>query len=166
MPTVSNNSTVKKGHAHRDSCVTLINCVQYNTPLVVCVCAHVYVSVTSPYWTLPSAAHTSSRHHLLWRGCDICVSVCVCISMCDKNRLYKCVCVTRGGGISFSLSHTDGRTVSLSSIPPFSQGAFSTSSLFFFLCKDLLMNPVSSVLIANYIQVVLLLQSRQKHCIT
>lgn len=57
-------------------------------------------------WTLPGAAHTSSRHHLLWQDCDVCVRVCVI----RGEFTWMCVCNQRRG-ISFSLSHTDGRTV-------------------------------------------------------
>lgn len=113
-----------------------------------------------PRWTLPSAAHTSSRRHLLRRGCGVWVWVCVCQCVIRREFINECVCVTRGGGYQFqSVTHRWQSYPSLSSIPP-PQGAFSTSSLSFSLCKYLQMHPLSSPLIANYIHVVRLQQSR------
>lgn len=39
--------------------------------------------------------------------------VCVCMLMCEKTCSEMNECVTSGGGISFGLSHTDGRAVLL-----------------------------------------------------
>lgn len=93
---------------------------------------------------LPSAAPPSFRHHLLWW---MWMRVCQCVIR--KEFRNECMCNQRRGCQFQSVTHRWQNCP----LPPctLSQGAFSTSSLSFSLCKYLVMHPLSIPLVSKYI---------------